>query len=64
MKPSPLYNSMKIEGGLIGAMSRDTNRPLMSAELLADNKEFPQVSDCFWERQYRRGEWPAFCYEN
>ena len=49
---------------LIGNTYRDTNKPLVSAEVLSDNKQFPEVDNLWWIREYRRGEWPALCYEN
>jgi hypothetical protein len=64
MKPSPIYNSEKLQGRLIGQPSLDTNKPLMSAEMLADSKDFPKVTHFFWLWQYQRGDLPAFCCEN
>ena len=57
-------HALKRRYPLIGQPSLDTNKPLMSAEVLADNKDFPEVDNLFWIREYRRGEWPAMCYEN
>ena len=71
MKPqSAIYNSLILDGALVGQnYTPDTNKPLMSAECLdsrfrGNDKDFPEVDDMFWVREYRRGEWPALCYEN
>ena len=59
-----IYNSMKLEGQLVGQSNPDRNKPLMSAEVVADKSDFPEVNDLFWVREYRRGENPSMCYEN
>jgi hypothetical protein len=64
MKPSPLYNSLVLEGGLIGRTAYDNDKPLMSAEVVVDNKDFPEVDHFWWVKEYCRGELPMFCYEN
>ena len=50
--------------GYIGQYNPDRNVPLMSAEVLVNDKGFRDVDNLFWIREYRRGEWPSLCYEN
>ena len=50
--------------GYIGNPNPDRNVPLMSAEVLVNDKDFREVDNLFWIREYRRGEWPSLCYEN
>jgi hypothetical protein len=64
MKPSAIYNSLVLEGGLIGRTSYDKNDAGMTTLLILNDTDIKPVDNLFWIREYRRGVWPAMCYEN